>query len=167
MLPGDTYSRVVTLRDAAGSIVAPVGGAAGFAVTVSQNGDVATIPGGVSVVARVDGRYKASFTIPLTWQEGDVVQMHVFCMYGGLPVGLDLDLGLIERTIEIGMVRKLLYNRLEVIDFGGGNTKMVLYEDDGTTVCRWWEQTTDGGEPVQTMLGMQTKRGVPQDPPII
>lgn len=61
-----------------------------------------------------------------------------------------------ERVIWI---RKCLRNRLE-IDFV--TQQLLLYDDDGVIVLQRWAVSTDGGESVQTRLGVQTRRGVPQ-----
>jgi len=75
----------------------------------------------------------------------------------------DGGLGTFDRTIAIqGLIedttltRQMESNRLEM-DFG--TQELVLYEDDGLTVLHRWVLATDGGEPVATSTGVQTKRG--------
>lgn len=49
-------------------------------------------------------------------------------------------------------------NRLEVNITTG---HLELYDDAGTTVIQRWALDTNGGEPVTTQAGVQTKRGAP------
>lgn len=58
----------------------------------------------------------------------------------------------------VHLIRKVTNNRLEVDIVG---QQLVLYDDDGTTPLRTWALSTDGGEPVVTNSGVQTKRAAP------
>ncbi len=49
-------------------------------------------------------------------------------------------------------------NRLEV---NLSTQALELYDEAGSTVIRSWDLATDGGEPVTTASGVQTKRGIP------
>lgn len=68
------------------------------------------------------------------------------------------DLAALTLTDDVSLVRKTTGNRLEV-DLV--TQRLNLYDDDGTTVLRYWPLTTDGGELVETATGIQTKRGAP------
>lgn len=59
---------------------------------------------------------------------------------------------------QMVLARKILHNRLEV-DIA--SQRLVLYDDDNTTVLRRWPLQTTGGEPVTTSPGVQTKRRAP------
>lgn len=65
------------------------------------------------------------------------------------------DITNIEAIVEL--IRKVSENRLEV-DISG--SRLVLYDDNGTTELRSWPLETTGGEPVTTTNGVQTKRKV-------
>jgi len=64
-------------------------------------------------------------------------------------------------AIVADLTRKMLTNRYEV-EFGA--QRLVLYDDDGLTPIVTQPLETDGGEPVVTSEGVQTKRKVPGFP---
>lgn len=68
------------------------------------------------------------------------------------------DLAALALTDEVSLVRKTTGNRLQV-DFV--TQRLNLYDDDGVTILRYWPLATDGGEPVTTASGVQTKRLAP------
>lgn len=62
----------------------------------------------------------------------------------------------------IDYIRKLTGNRLEI---NLTTQKLVLYDDDGTTVLQQWALETDAGPPLDLVItqpGVQTKRKVPE-----
>lgn len=63
-----------------------------------------------------------------------------------------------ELLSAVTLIRRITDNRLEV-DFIG--QRLVLYADDGVTLLRTWPLTADGGGPVTTDAGVQTRRGAP------
>lgn len=59
------------------------------------------------------------------------------------------------------LLRKLAINRREIIDIGTPNARIVYYDDDGTTVLVEATLATNGGEPVETQPGVQTRQAAP------
>lgn len=69
---------------------------------------------------------------------------------------VEADVAVIQ--VETLLIRKVVFNRLEV---NVSTQELVMYDDDGTTILHRWPLATTGGEPVQTTMGIQTKRGPP------
>jgi hypothetical protein len=65
---------------------------------------------------------------------------------------------LVELEESITEILRIAKNRLVV---NISTQKLELYNDAGDTVIQSWDLATEGGEPVATSFGVQTKRGVP------
>jgi len=77
----------------------------------------------------------------------------------GAAAGVAVDvIALDDSAPKVDDLHAIANNRLEV---NLGTQALELYDEAGVAVIRSWDLETDGGEPVTTQKGVQTKRGIP------
>lgn len=171
MIPGGQIFEFFILAKGNGLTAPPVTADVPPTAVLYHNG-VATAEV-VTITQQADLSYLATANIPLTWVAGDTLHLRVESTCCGDPhiaysrLGhLADDLASIRAKLtqicdDAAAARKILCNRMEMVDLNTADAALIIYEDDGVTPFKTWPLSTFGGEFVQTCFGAQTERGVP------
>ncbi len=104
------------------------------------------------------GHYQRALNVNALNRPANTVLVAEYSVDNGAIVGVAADLLiLVEIHGSLSFVRKSITNRMETL--AGTPGRLVLYDDNGTSVLMEWELRDDSGGGILTTSGVPTKRG--------